>query len=169
MRLGSYLALLRENPAFARLYAAQLISFAGDWFATVALLGLALDRTGLAGLAALVLVLQTGGFAVAAPVAGILATGAVEGAVSDYDPATPEVLERVRRIEAVCARHGVPLPAAALQFPLGHPAVASVIPGAFHPDQVRRNVSAFRHPIPADLWAELKAEGLLRADAPVPA
>ncbi|HEX6129215.1 MAG TPA: MFS transporter [Candidatus Limnocylindria bacterium] len=73
MRLGSYLTLLRENPAFARLYAAQLISFAGDWFATVALLGLALDLTGLAGLAALVLVLQTGGFAVAAPVAGILA------------------------------------------------------------------------------------------------
>ena len=73
MRFGAYLSLLRENPAFARLYAAQLISFAGDWFATVALLGLALELTGLAGLAALVLVLQTGGFAVAAPLAGILA------------------------------------------------------------------------------------------------
>jgi MFS family permease len=73
MRFGPYLALLRENPDFARLYAAQLISFAGDWFATVALLGLALELTGLAGLAALVLVLQTGGFAVAAPLAGILA------------------------------------------------------------------------------------------------
>lgn len=100
---------------------------------------------------------------------GILATGAIKGAVSDYAPATPDVLERVRRIEAVCARHGVPLPAAALQFPLGHPAVAAVIPGAFHPDQVRRNVAAFQHAIPADFWAELKAEGLLRADAPVPA
>ena len=44
-----------------------------------------------------------------------------------------------------------------------------MIPGAFHPDQVRRNVAAFHHPIPADLWAELKAEGLLRSDAPVPA
>jgi MFS family permease len=73
MRLGAYFSLLRENPDFARLYAAQLISFAGDWFATVALLGLALELTGLAGLAALVLVLQTGGFAAAAPVAGILA------------------------------------------------------------------------------------------------
>ena len=73
MRFGAYLSLLRENPAFARLYAAQLISFAGDWFATVALLGLALELTGLAGLAALVLVLQTGGFAVASPIAGILA------------------------------------------------------------------------------------------------
>lgn len=73
MRIASYLALLRENPAFARLYAAQLISFAGDWFATVALLGLALELTGSAGVASLVLVLQTGGFAVAAPLAGILA------------------------------------------------------------------------------------------------
>lgn len=99
---------------------------------------------------------------------GILATGAVEGATYDYAPAPPDVLERVRRIEAVCARHGVPLAAAALQFPLGHPAVASVIPGSFHPDQVARNVAAFHHPIPADLWAELKREGLLRADAPVP-
>ncbi len=73
MRIAPYLALLRENPAFARLYAAQLISFAGDWFATVALLGLALQLTGLAGVASLVLVLQTGGFAIASPIAGILA------------------------------------------------------------------------------------------------
>jgi D-threo-aldose 1-dehydrogenase len=100
---------------------------------------------------------------------GILATGAVAGATYDYAPAPPEIMERVRRMEAVCARHGVPLAAAALQFPLGHPAVASVIPGAFHVDQVRRNVAAFRHPIPADLWAELQHEGLLREDAPVPA
>ena len=99
---------------------------------------------------------------------GILATGAVEGATYDYAPAPADVLERVRRIEAVCARHGVPLAAAALQFPLGHPSVAAVIPGAFHPDQVRRNVASFAHPIPADLWAELKHEGLLREDAPVP-
>jgi D-threo-aldose 1-dehydrogenase len=99
---------------------------------------------------------------------GILATGAVEGATYDYAPAPPEVLERVRRIDAVCLRHRVPLAAAALQFPLGHPAVASVIPGSFHPDQVKRNVAAFTHPIPADLWAELKHEGLLRGDAPVP-
>ena len=73
MRFAPYLALLRENPAFARLYAAQLISFAGDWFATVALLGLALELTGMAGVASLVLVLQTGGFALASPFAGILA------------------------------------------------------------------------------------------------
>jgi D-threo-aldose 1-dehydrogenase len=99
---------------------------------------------------------------------GILATGAVEGATYDYAPAPADVLERVRRIEAVCARHEVTLAAAALRFPLGHPGVAAVIPGAFHPDQVRRNVAAFESPIPADFWAELKHEGLLRADAPVP-
>ena len=73
MRLSPYLSLLRSNPAFARLYAAQLASFAGDWFATVALLGLALEMTGSSALASLVLALQTGGFAAAAPVAGILA------------------------------------------------------------------------------------------------
>ena len=99
---------------------------------------------------------------------GILATGAIEGATYDYAPAPPDVLERVRRIEAVCARHDVPLAAAALQFPLGHPSVAAVIPGAFHPDQVRRNLASFDHPIPGELWAELKHEGLLRSDAPVP-
>jgi predicted MFS family arabinose efflux permease len=73
MRLSPYLTLLRRNPAFGRLYAAQLASFAGDWFATVALLGLALEMTGSSAVAALVLALQTGGFAVAAPIAGIVA------------------------------------------------------------------------------------------------
>jgi MFS family permease len=73
MRPDPYLSLLRRNPAFARLYAAQLTSFAGDWFATVALLGLALQLTGSAAVASLVLVLQTGGFAAASPVAGLLA------------------------------------------------------------------------------------------------
>lgn len=100
---------------------------------------------------------------------GILATGAVEGALYNYAPAPPEVMERVRQIAAVCARHDVPMAAAALQFPLGHPSVAAVIPGAVHPDQVTRNVESFTHPIRAELWAELKHEGLLRADAPVPA
>jgi D-threo-aldose 1-dehydrogenase len=100
---------------------------------------------------------------------GILATGAVPGAMYNYEPAGPAILERVSRIERVCARHGVPLPAAALQFPLGHPIVASIIPGAIARSQVGQNLAAFRHPIPADLWAELKQEKLIRADAPVPA
>ncbi len=61
---------------------------------------------------------------------GILATGAIPGAMYNYKPAGPEILDRVAKIEAVCKRHGVSLAAAALQFPLGHPIVASIIPGA---------------------------------------
>jgi predicted MFS family arabinose efflux permease len=73
MRLRPYLTLLRGNPAFSRLFAAQLISFAGDWFATVALLGLVLELTGSPAIASLLLVVQTGAFAVASPIAGVLA------------------------------------------------------------------------------------------------
>jgi MFS family permease len=73
MRLRPYLTLLRSNPAFTRLFAAQLISFAGDWFATVALLGLALQLTGSPAVASLLLVVQTGAFAIASPIAGVLA------------------------------------------------------------------------------------------------
>ena len=69
----------------------------------------------------------------------------------------------------VCERHGVSLAAAALRFPLGHPAVAAVIPGALTADQVRENVARFSVEIPSEVWVELKAEGLLRSDAPVPA
>src|SRR5918996_552819 len=99
---------------------------------------------------------------------GILATGAIEGAYFQYSPAPPEIMERVRRIEAVCARHGVRLPTAALQFPLGHPVVATVIPGTRAPAEVAQNVEIFAPDTPADFWAELKHEGLLRADAPTP-
>jgi predicted MFS family arabinose efflux permease len=73
MRLRPYLTLLRGNPAFARLFSAQLISFAGDWFATVALLGLALEVTGSPAIASLLLVVQEGAFALASPIAGVLA------------------------------------------------------------------------------------------------
>lgn len=99
---------------------------------------------------------------------GILATGALPSAMHNYEPAKPDILARVAKMEAVCKRHGVPLPAAALQFPLGHPIVAAVIPGAISTRQVEQNMAAFRHPIPPDLWAELKHENLLRKDAPVP-
>jgi hypothetical protein len=73
MRLRPYLTLLRHNGAFSRLLAAQLISFAGDWFATVAVLGLALEVTGSPAVASLFLVVQTGAFAQASPIAGALA------------------------------------------------------------------------------------------------
>lgn len=99
---------------------------------------------------------------------GILATGAVPGAKYNYREAPPEIQERVRRIEAVCGRHGVPLAAAAIQFPLGHPQVASIVPGAVRPEEVERNLELIQARIPPELWAELKAEGLLRPEAPVP-
>jgi len=99
---------------------------------------------------------------------GILASGAVAGATYDYRPAPPDILDRVRRIEAICTAHGVPLAAAALQFPLHHPAVASVIPGARTTAEVTANLALLRHPIPPRLWQELKAAGLMRTDAPTP-
>ncbi|MEM8948862.1 MAG: aldo/keto reductase [Pseudomonadota bacterium] len=110
------------------------------------------------------------GIVIGSPYAsGILATGAVEGAKYNYAPASSDVLKKVRGMESVCSRHGVPLQAAALQFTLGHEAVAAIIPGAVSADEVGQNLAYFRHDIPLDFWAELKAEGLLREDAPVPA
>ena len=99
---------------------------------------------------------------------GILVTGAVEGAKYNYQDAPAEVLEKVSRIEQVCRRHNVSMAAAALQFPLAHPSVASVIPGALHPREVEENLGYFREEIPSALWAELKAEGFIRQDAPTP-
>jgi D-threo-aldose 1-dehydrogenase len=99
---------------------------------------------------------------------GVLATGVRKGALYRYLPLEAEVADRVKRMQAVCARHDVPLAAAALQFPLAHPIVAAVIPGADAPEQVRQNAGLMQQPIPAELWADLKCEGLLRQDAPVP-
>lgn len=92
---------------------------------------------------------------------GILATGPVEGALYDYAPAAPAIMDRTRAIAAVCARHGVPLRAAALQFPLSHPAVTSVIPGARDPGEVAENVALMTQAIPGSLWQELRQVGLL--------
>jgi D-threo-aldose 1-dehydrogenase len=77
-------------------------------------------------------------------------------------------MKRVADIELVCRRYGVPLAACALQFPLGHPSVSAMVPGAVSPEEVQRNVALMSTKIPADLWSELKQEGLLRSDAPVP-
>jgi D-threo-aldose 1-dehydrogenase len=99
---------------------------------------------------------------------GILATGPVKGAFFNTRPAPERILERVRRIAAVCPRHGVALPAAALQFPLGHPVVVSVIPGAQSVAELHQNVDYMRQRIPSNLWADLKAEGLIDPSAPAP-
>ena len=99
---------------------------------------------------------------------GILVTGPVFGAKYDYRDAPRDIVERVARIDRVCRSHGVSMAAAALQFPLAHPCVASVIPGSFHPLHVIQNLEYFREEIPSGLWASLKAEKLVRRDAPTP-
>ncbi|MFA6967895.1 aldo/keto reductase [Bosea sp. (in: a-proteobacteria)] len=100
---------------------------------------------------------------------GILATGPVAGAKYNYNPAPPDILARVTAIQAVCTRHDVPLRRAALHFPLGHPAVASLVMGAVSPAEVEDQIAELSKAVPAALWAELKALGLLGADVPVPA
>ena len=90
------------------------------------------------------------------------------GATYDYAPASAEMLARVGAIADVCEANGVSLPAAALQFALGHPAVATVCTGARSAAQVRRNAGLFDLPIPDSLWADLASAGLLRADTPLP-
>lgn len=97
---------------------------------------------------------------------GILATGARPGAFYNYDPAPPHILDKVAKIEVVCAAHGVRLVDAAFQFPLMHPCTVSVIPGAQTPAEVEANVQAAAAVIPAGLWADLKSAGLMRDDAP---
>ena len=111
------------------------------------------------------------GIVIGSPYAsGILATGAVEGAqVQLRARRRPRSWRRPAGSRRSAARHGVPLAAAALQFPLGHPAVAALIPGAVAPAEVERNLAHFRGPIPAGLWADLKADGLIHPAAPVPA
>jgi D-threo-aldose 1-dehydrogenase len=100
---------------------------------------------------------------------GILATGPVPGANYNYDPAPQAILDRVAAIERICEAHGTALIEAALRFPLLHPCVASVIPGASSPEEVAGSERALAKAIPAKLWQDLKANGLLRGDAPVAA
>jgi D-threo-aldose 1-dehydrogenase len=100
---------------------------------------------------------------------GILATGPVEGARYNYLPAPPEILEKVRRIEAVCTSHRVPLATAALHFCLGHSAVSSLVLGAVKPEEVEQNRAAIVADVPSSLWSDLKNEGLLDPAAPTPA
>jgi D-threo-aldose 1-dehydrogenase len=102
--------------------------------------------------------------------AGVFNSGLLAGGGTyNYGAAPPEVRERAGRLAAVCARHGVTLPAAALRFPLGHPAVVGVLVGVRSAAEIEQHGQALAAPPPpADLWAELRAEGLLAPDAPVP-
>ena len=90
------------------------------------------------------------------------------GAHYNYQTAPAELIDRARRIRDVCTRHGVPLKAAAVQFPMGHPAVACVIVGCRSTAQLDESIEMFEFDIPAALWHDLKVEGLLPTDAPTP-
>ena len=100
---------------------------------------------------------------------GILVTGSGGPAHYAYGKAPAAIQDKVRGIEALCAAHGVALPAAALQFVLAHPVTASVIPGAAGPDEIRQNLASVAAPIPAAFWADLRTQGLIDPAAPVPA
>ncbi len=89
---------------------------------------------------------------------GILATGAVDGATYDYAPAPPGIIARVKAIEALCARFQVPIAAAALQFPLRHPAVISVVTGMRSASEVRQNIELMRLPIEEEFWSRLRQD-----------
>jgi D-threo-aldose 1-dehydrogenase len=100
---------------------------------------------------------------------GVFNSGVLAGGDTfDYASAPAEVHERVRALEKTCARHDVPLKAAAIQFPLGHPAVTAVVVGARSPEEVEENDAMFRFNIPAALWSDLRAQGLLPAHVPTP-
>jgi D-threo-aldose 1-dehydrogenase len=99
---------------------------------------------------------------------GVLASDLGPDTTYFYQRTPPEVLETARRIKAVCDRHEAPLKAAALQFGLAHPAVAATIPGPRTPEEVEENIAMADFEIPTDLWAELRAEGLIPTDAPTP-
>jgi D-threo-aldose 1-dehydrogenase len=90
------------------------------------------------------------------------------GATYNYERADEATLARALRIKAVCDRHGVPIAAAALQFPLAHPAVAAVIPGARNAAEVASHWQWARLKIPSALWEDLRKRGLLHPEAPVP-
>ncbi len=97
---------------------------------------------------------------------GILATGPKPGAYFDYEIAPQHILDKVSKIQDICQAHGVKMPDAAFQFPLSHPCVLSVIPGGQGVDEMAANIAAANVDIPSALWQELKANGLMRTDAP---
>src|ERR1700760_2943031 len=102
-------------------------------------------------------------------VGGPLNSGILAGRDTwNYAAAPPEIVQRVTAIRAVCDAHGVPLPAAALQFPLAHPAVAAIIPGPRAAAEFEANLALLAMKIPSALWAELRDRQLLHPEAPTP-
>jgi D-threo-aldose 1-dehydrogenase len=101
---------------------------------------------------------------------GILATGVRGKTIPhyDYEPAPKHIIDRVAKIETICDEYQVTLAAAALQFPLGHAAVASVIPGLGNAKRVEKTVDLFSEHIPSEFWQQLKDDNLLDQEAPIP-
>jgi len=99
---------------------------------------------------------------------GILADPYCESPRFNYRPADQEWIEKAKRLDQVCRRYEVPLKAAALQFPLAHPAVASILTGARTPKELMENVRLLQFNIPDDLWDTMKKEGLVPEEAPTP-
>ncbi|MFG2003138.1 aldo/keto reductase [Spirillospora sp. NPDC048911] len=102
-------------------------------------------------------------------IGGVYNSGLLAGGTTyNYTAAPAELLERVERLRVVCDRHEVPLRAAAMRFPFGHTAVASVLTGCRTPAEAEDNAALFERDVPEDLWTDLRDGGLLAADVPVP-
>ncbi len=99
---------------------------------------------------------------------GILARDLSQPVSFNYAPAPADLVERAKKLKVVCDRHKVDLKAAALQFVLAHPAIATAVPGAQTVAELEQNFAAVSAKVPAQLWAELKREKLIPAEAPVP-
>ncbi len=99
---------------------------------------------------------------------GILARNLDQPVSFDYEPAPPDLVDKARRLTAICNRHSVDLKSAALQFVLAHPAVATVIPGAQSVGELEQNVSLIQKHIPSSVWQEMRSEGLIPDEAPTP-
>ncbi|HHT9071198.1 TPA: aldo/keto reductase, partial [Burkholderia cenocepacia] len=102
-------------------------------------------------------------------VGGPYSSGVLAGGTHfEYQKASPEILAKVDRIKAIAARYDVPVKAAALQFSMSHPATVAVIPGASRPERIAEDQAALNVAIPADFWREMREQGLIAANAPLP-
>lgn len=137
-------------------------------FAIVAMPYTLLDQSSLhTGLAACLA--RSTSVVIGAPFAsGILVTGSRGNGMYGYARASAEMQAKVRALEEVCRAHKVTLASAALQFPLAHPAVVSVIPGAARAGEVVENIASLQAPVPGGFWTDLRDNGLIVADAPIP-
>ncbi|MBN4064172.1 aldo/keto reductase [Dehalococcoides mccartyi] len=99
---------------------------------------------------------------------GILARDLSQPVSFDYEPASDDLVTQARKLADICAAHGVDLKAAALQFVLAHPAVATAIPGAQSVDELEQNIAMVQQEIPPGLWIDMRSAGLIPDEAPTP-